>query len=100
MDTVKCNHVSQAWYKHHKFPLLPLFEHKEVDQWNTSSFFFRWLFIKVWSRDAFDFEIAFGVGGHWGIGFTALIPYLRIVCCIPCPDSWATWMQNNLWRKP
>lgn len=83
-----------------KFPLVPFFEYEKSDGFNTSRFTFKWLCFQLWSRDSFDFEIAFGISEHWGIGFTALLPYLRIVFCIPCPDRIRSWWYKNLSRKP
>jgi hypothetical protein len=38
--------------------------------------------------------------GHWGIGVTALLPYLRFVCAIPTHHKiimfWSKWTS----RKP
>jgi len=72
---------------------------RKADLYNTSCFSFEWLFLRVWTLDSFNFEIALNISEHWGIGVTAIIPYLRIVICIPFPDSFAMWVQQNLWRQ-
>jgi hypothetical protein len=49
---------------------------------------FHWLFFRIWTRDSFDFELALVFDpSHWGIGITALLPYLRFVCTIPKMDK-------------
>lgn len=94
-------YTKPKWYRNENFPVIPILRTKKADQYNTKSFSFCWLFIKVWSRDSFDFELAVVLNPtHWGIGVTALLPYLRIVVAIPFPGSWQIWCQRNLWRKP
>lgn len=87
------------WYNSSKFSLIPLLRIKKADEWNTSGFTFEWLFIKIWTLDACEFEITFTISGHWGLGFTILFPYLRFVFCIPFPWKLEMWMQRHLWRK-
>lgn len=53
----------------------------------------------MWSLETFQFEISLNIDTHWGIGVTALFPYLRFVACIPLPEKVCTWM-DNLRRKP
>lgn len=96
----KTDQVKRTWYNSYSFPLVPQFSFKRGDQYNTDGFSFSWLFIRLWSLDSFQFELSFNVDSHWGIGVTAIIPYLRIVVCIPCPVKWQMWTQRNLWRKP
>lgn len=88
------------WYNSRIFPLIPVLAIRKGNEHNTNSFCFEWLFFRIWSLDAFEFEIAFNIGEHWGIGITAILPYLRIVCCIPCPPKLAMWCMDKLWRKP
>lgn len=88
--------MKSNWYKNDRFSLLPKLKLKKADKENTSSFIFNWLFIKIWSLDSFQFEIAFVISEHWGIGFTMILPYIRIVCCIPLPYNW----DKNLYRRP
>lgn len=90
------NNWINNWYKNDRFSLLPKLKLKKADKENTSSFIFNWLFIKIWSLDSFQFEIAFVISEHWGIGFTMILPYIRIVCCIPLPYNW----DKNLYRRP
>jgi hypothetical protein len=86
--------------KYQSFPLLPVLDKRKGDKHNTPGFSFSWLFIKIWSLDAFQFELAFTIDTHWGIGITALLPYLRVVICIPCPMKVQMWAQKHLWRHP
>ena len=85
----------RKWYQNQTFPLLPYVTTRKPDTHNTWSFSFEWLFFKIWSRDSFDFELAIVFDpGHWGIGVTALLPYLRLVCCIP-----THWKVSRVWSK-
>ena len=99
MDVAVSNYKPRKWYNRYIFPLVPVFTTREANEHNTSGFSFDWLFIKIWSRDSIDLEFAFVLSEHWGIGITALLPYLRIVVCIPCPPKLGIWCQKNLWRK-
>lgn len=94
------NEQPRKWYNSYKFPLIPVIRVREANEHNTSSFSFHWLFFQLWTRDAFDFELAVVISEHWGIGVNGLLPYLRWVICIPCPDKLGMWFQRNLWRKP
>lgn len=91
---------SRKWYNHTTFSLIPMLQIKKSNEFNTSGFSFRWLFLEMWSLDSFAFELALNVDTHWGIGFTAIIPYLRIKFTIPCPQNVGSWINNNLDRKP
>ncbi len=92
--------IKTRWYNRYNFPLIPVFERKLGDQYNTPGFRFRWLFLKIWSLDCFEFELAFVLSYHWGIGLTAIIPYLRIVIHIPFSMNFQMWLQKKLSRKP
>lgn len=94
------NRKPRKWYTNYTFPLVPVLTTKKTDEHNTSGFSFHWLFFRVWSLDAFDFELALVADTHWGIGLTAKLPYLRIVACIPFPESLAIKVQRYLWRHP
>lgn len=90
----------RRWYNNYQFPIIPQLKTKPADRHNTARFSFSWLFIKIWSLDSFSFEVAFNISEHWGIGFTFLLPYLRIVLCIPFPESLASYIQQKIWRRP
>ena len=94
------NQKPRKWYTNYTFPLVPVICYRNADENNTFSWYFHWMFFKVWTRDAFDFEIALTVDTHWGIGVTALLPYLRIAVCIPCPEWLGMKIQRYLWRHP
>jgi len=87
------------WYNRNIFPLIPVIQSKKSDQWNTSSFSFRWLFFTFWTLDAVEFELAITFDTHWGLGFKGLLPYLRWCISIPCPEKLGIWIQRNLWRR-
>lgn len=96
----KDNRKPRRWYTNYTFPLLPVIGYCNTDEYNTFNWDFHWIFFKVWTRDAFDFEIALVADTHWGIGLTAKLPYLRIVCAIPCAEWLAIKIQRGLWRHP
>ena len=90
----------RKWYNRYSFPLIPMINKISANKYNTSSFSFHWLFLKVWTLNTPAFELAFVMDTHWGIGITAIIPYLRIVFCIPCSYKVDIWVNSNFSRKP
>lgn len=91
-------HRKEKWYNRNIFPLIPVVAFRKAGDHNTSNFTFRWLFFTFWSLDAFQFELSFNISTHWGIGFTFLLPYLRGVIAIPCPERLGYWIDRNLNR--
>jgi hypothetical protein len=89
----------QKWYNKNIFSLIPLLEIKKANEHNTSGFSFRWLIFTFWSLDAFQFELSFNIDTHWGIGITFLLPYLRGVIAIPCPEILGIFIDRKLRRK-
>lgn len=88
------------WYRRQNFPLVPVWWTKPADKHNTKKFGFEWLFLNLWSSDSFEFELAFQIDpGHWGIGFTGHIPYVRIVCALRPPRQVVSFAMRYLWRK-
>lgn len=90
----------EKWYNKSIFPLVPVITVRKENEYNTSGFTFRWLFFTFWSLDAFQFELSFNIDTHWGMGITFLLPYLRGVIAIPCPEKINIWINRNLDRKP
>jgi len=91
----------RRWYNSHRFPLVPYIRIRKADQYNTKSITFEWLIFKIWTLDHFSFEAAFVICAHWGIGFTFVLPYLRVIACIPYPSvNWEIKLSNFLIRKP
>jgi hypothetical protein len=85
----------RKWYNNEIFPLIPYITTKKSNEHNTSCFSFHWLFFKIWSLDTFNFELALVVDpSHWGVGITAILPYLRFVCTIP-----THWKVGMVWDK-
>ncbi len=93
------NYKQPKWWNHPTFPLVPLFKYRPADYHNTAGWCFTWLGIKLWTLDAANFELAVVLDDHWGLGVTAIVPYLRIAITIPMPMKMAMWLQKNLWRK-
>ena len=90
----------EKWYNKNIFPLIPVIQIKKADQHNTSSFSFRWLFFTIWTLDSFQFEFTIVANTHWGVGVIGLLPYLRWVITIPCPEKLGIWIDRKLSRKP
>lgn len=99
-QTASGTYRKQKWYNKNVFPLIPVIDIKKANKHNTSSFSFRWLFFTVWSLDSFKFEFAFVASTHWGIGFIGILPYLRWVVAIPCPEKLGIWIDRKLGRWP
>lgn len=94
------NQKLRKWYNNVTFPLLPVLTIRKANKHSTSVFGFNWLFFRIWTLDSFAFELTLVADTHWGIGITAILPYLRIVVCIPFPESLAIKAQRYLWRCP
>jgi len=93
------NEIPRKWYNNHTFPIIPLLTKTKGDEHNTNHIRFNWLFFRVWSRDAFDFELAVVFDpSHWGVGITALLPYLRVVVAIPTNEMISTWWIKHTGR--
>jgi hypothetical protein len=90
----------QKWYNRHIFPLVPVISTKKRDEHNTKGFSFKWLIFSFWSLDHFSFEVSVNIDTHWGVGFAFILPYLRGVVAIPCPQKLDSWIDKNLRRKP
>ena len=101
-DSVKANPKyakKRKWYNHPSFPLIPQLTIKKACKGNTGGFTFCWMFIKLWSLDAFGFEVSLVIDDHWGIGVNGNLPWLKFVFAIPCPAKWQLWIMKHLWRK-
>ena len=90
----------RKWYNSYKFPLVPLIKSEPENEYNTSSFSFKWLFFNYWTLDSFGFEIALVATEHWGIGVIGILPYSRWAITIPIPEKFGYWVDKNLGRKP
>lgn len=90
----------QKWYNNNVFPLIPVLKIKKANEHNTSGFTFRWLVFTFWTLDSFSFEISIVATEHWGIGVIGILPYLRWVIAIPCPEWLGMKISNLLGRKP
>jgi hypothetical protein len=99
-QTAAGEYRKERWYNRNIFPLVPVYTYKKADKHNTQGFTFRWLVFTFWTLDSFQFEIAANIDTHWGIGFTGILPYLRWVIAIPCPEKFGIWIDRNINRKP
>jgi hypothetical protein len=99
-QTASGNYRKQKWYNNNVFPLIPVLEIKKANEHNTSGFTFRWLVFTFWTLDSFGFEFSIVATEHWGIGVIGILPYLRWVIAIPCPEWLGIKLSNLLDRKP
>ena len=90
----------EKWYNRNVFPLVPVITVRKANKHNTSSFTFRWLFFTIWTLDSFSFELAFVASTHWGIGLIGILPYVRWVVAIPCPERLGILIDHKLNRRP
>ena len=98
-QTASGTYRREKWYNRNVFPLIPVINIKKANEHNTSGFTFRWLFFTFWSLNSFEFEFAFVASTHWGIGFIGILPYLRWVVAIPCPERLGIWIDQKLGRQ-
>lgn len=99
-QTASGNYRKEKWYNRNIFPLVPLITIKKSDDNNTSGFTFRWMVFTFWSLDSFSFELSIVATTHWGIGIIGILPYLRWVIAIPCPERLGIFIDRKLGRKP
>ena len=72
----------------------------KANEYNTGGFTFSWLFFTFWTLDSFQFEVSFTISTHWGFGFVGILPYLRWVVAVPCPEKLGFWIDRKLGRSP
>lgn len=94
------NFRKEKWYNMNIFPIIPLIEIRESNEHNTYSISFSWLIFRFWTLDSFQFEFSIVASEHWGFGFVGLIPYLRWVVAIPCPEWLGIRISKALGRRP
>lgn len=85
-----------VWYRNYRFSLLPNYRIRPADEHNEWSFYFDWLFLKVWTMMCPDigFEIELNDQDFY---FKLLLPYLIVLFSIPVfPQRW----HQKLWRYP
>ncbi len=90
----------KRWYNSDIFPLIPQLTIRKANKHNTKSISFHWLFFQFWTLDCFQLELSFVISDHWGIGFIGILPYLRFVFTIPCPEKLGRFISKHLDRKP
>ncbi len=92
--------TSVKWYNDPFFPFIPVISFRPENKNNTSHFCFEWLFLKIWTLDCFEFELSITTNSHFGFGITAILPYLRVICCVPVSERISILWMKHLWRKP
>ena len=98
IDMVPADGRLRKWYRHHKFPLLPMYDYDHGDEWNAPGVYFSWLFVRIWSLSEFSLRasIEFDDAGL-RLGFS--LPYLRIyLWLIPFPLIIQEWAMKHLYK--
>jgi hypothetical protein len=91
-DSVPAQAERRAWYRWPAFPLVPMWDYRKGDKWNTDAWSFSWLFFRYWSLDHIELKIDIGFdvtmlgGSAFRIG--AILPYTRLIFSIPLPLGW------------
>lgn len=100
MENCKTEQKERKWWNNVNFPLVPEWTYKKPeDDWNTTSWSFTWLGLRIWSLDNFGFELGVAIDTHWGIAITAILPYTRIIIGLPCPRTVDQFVYKYLHRK-
>lgn len=84
----------RKWYRWARFPLLPIVSYRPAEGWNTSSWIFSWLMIRLWTLDSFQFSVGIDLDDQ-GLKVLGILPYLRWVIWLAIfPERW----HQRLWR--
>lgn len=99
-NTGECGGIAYCgkskWYHWPRFPLLPIFDYRKGDEWNTPDISFSWLNMRLWSIMSPDISVAITLEDT-GCYIKIRIPYLIFVFYLMWfPISW----NQRLWRKP
>lgn len=80
------------WWQLPQFPLVPMWDYRPGDKWNTDAWSFSWLCLRYWSLDHIElkFDVGFDVTtlGGSAFRFGAILPYTRIIISVPLPLGW------------
>ena len=88
--------MKDPWWQHPTFPLVPMFERQQGDEWNANNWNFSWLWFRIWSLEHFSVEVGAELEST-GLNILARLGWLRIVVrVIPLPYGW----NDRLRRKP
>ena len=100
IDSVVAEKKKRRWYRHHRFPLLPLLDIQEGDEYNADHYSFSWLNLRVWSLEHFSFQFHAELDGR-GLYVQFVVPYVSVVVwLLYLPERVETWIYRHLHRKP
>ena len=90
--------IKSHWYRHYACRLVPMFEYRRGNEWNSPDFTFSWLLLRIWTL--MTPQLAFGVeASDCGIFAYIHLPYLKIVLwLLPFPHAVYQWSYKHLWR--
>lgn len=99
IDLVVADAVKRTWYRYYRFPVLPLLDIREADEWNSWAFAFSWLFLRVWNLDSVSLALRIELSGG-GLIVQLIVPYMSIVVhLLYFPQRLESWVMGHLWRK-
>lgn len=94
-------YLLHKWWCHDVCPLVPRFEYRKGDEFNSNKWYIHWLILKVWTLDHFAFKAEINIEPHSiFVGF--IVPYLRILIGFHHIWHW-NWLNKvveKLRRKP
>lgn len=78
----------KRWYQWARFPLVPIIDRADADEWNPASFAFSWLNFRLWSLNQFAFALEIHVEDI-GAFIRLQLPYLNCYFwLLPFPERW------------
>lgn len=80
---------TNKWYNNIVFPIVPIIETREGDDFSAKNFTIKWLFFTMWTLENISIELSIVCNEHWGFGVIGTLPYLRWAITIPIPDKLA-----------
>lgn len=98
------------WWEHYPLhqlwcndacPLVPRYEYRVGDEYNSNSWSLHWLIFKFWTLDRFSFNVGVNLSVD-SITIGLIVPYLRIFIGFHHMWHWS-WLykiDNMLRRKP
>jgi hypothetical protein len=97
------------WWEHYPLhqiwcndvcPIVPRFEYRPGDEWNSNNWSVHWLLFHVWSLEHFSFGADINVSFD-GLSFGLILPYLRIIVGVRHQYyNWTMKINDLLRRKP
>lgn len=96
--SIPCKTEVKPWYRGGLFYLLPDYRYTPENDWNSSSWYFRWLNIQIWSGISPDIsaDVEFGTDGCW-IQCNGFYHHFRFVI-FSMPQKLSSLIHRYMWR--